>query len=141
MGYPTGKEKGRYLSIDFGGTYVRVCNTLLQGREKDFQITQEKYKLPIHLRTTTAEKLWDFVAYCVGDFIEKHREECESQRNESGRMPLAFTFSYPVTQTSIRDGILQKWTKALTVSGVEGHDIVSQFQAALDRRVCCCFLL
>lgn len=130
MGYPTGKERGRYLTLDFGGTNVRVCDTILSGRERDFHVTQEKTKLPHELRTGTAEQLWDFVADCLGRFLEKNYPEGKE------KLPLAFTFSYPVTQTSITSGILQRWTKSLNVSGVVGHDVVAQLQDALDRKVC-----
>lgn len=132
MGFPTGQERGRYLTVDFGGTNLRVCNTRLSGREEDFQVTQEKYKLPGDVITETADQLWDFVAECVDKFLHKHSEELECQA--PGKLPLAFTFSYPVTQTSIKRGVLQNWTKAINVSGVVGNDVVYQFQAALDRK-------
>lgn len=132
MGFPTGHERGRYLTIDFGGTNLRVCNTVLLGREQDAQVTQEKYKLP-GVHRDSADQLWDFVAECVTRFLREHSEDLED--TDSKKLPLAFTFSYPVTQTSICSGILQKWSKSLHIPGVEGHEIVSQLQTALDRKV------
>lgn len=128
MGFPTGEERGRYISLDFGGTNIRVCDVTLNGRSEPFQITQEKYKLPNEIRTSSAEQLWDYVADRVNEFLEEHYPEGQE------RLPLAFTFSYPVTQTSIRDGILQRWTKSFDVSGVVGQDVVGQLQQALDRK-------
>lgn len=133
VGYPTGEERGQYLTVDMGGTNLRVCDVILAGREEGFHITQSKYKLPETLRTAQANELWDFVAECVRLFLQDnhHPIECESVKT-----PLAFTFSYPVTQTSIKNGFLQQWTKSFSVSGVEGQDVVPQLQAAFDRKVC-----
>lgn len=133
MGYPTGEERGRYLTLDFGGTNIRVCDTHLDGRENGFRTTQEKYKFPHSLRCGTAVELWDFTADCVNAFLDKH--DHKSRVSGSEKLPLAFTFSFPVTQTSIKSGILQNWTKAFDVSGVVGHDIVAQLEAAFERKV------
>lgn len=132
MGYPTGEERGQYLTVDMGGTNLRVCDVILAGRDEDFQVTQSKYKLPECLRTSPANELWDYVAECVRLFLhDRHPSE-----DESVRLPLAFTFSYPVAQTSIKNGILQQWTKSFDVPDVVGHDVVPQLQAALERKVC-----
>lgn len=132
VGYPTGEERGQYLTVDMGGTHLRVCDVILSGREEGFHRTQSKYKLPETLRTAQANELWDYVAECVRLFLgdNHHPDDCESVR-----VPLAFTFSYPVTQTSIKNGVLQQWTKSFSVSGVVGHDVVPQLQAAFDRKV------
>lgn len=133
IGYPTGEERGQYLTVDMGGTNLRVCDVILAGREEGFHVTQSKYKMPETLRAAQANELWDFVAECVRLFIQEnhHPAECES-----ARVPLAFTFSYPVTQTSIKNGILQQWTKSFDVSDVVGHDVVPQLQEAFERKVC-----
>jgi hexokinase len=51
------------------------------------------------------------------------------------KIPLGFTFSYPATQNYIDAGILQRWTKGFDIAGVEGHNVVPMFEAALARRV------
>lgn len=131
MGYPTGKEQGQYLVVDLGGTKLRVCDVFLAGRDEGYQITQEKYDLPLNLRTDPADHLWKYIADCVSLFIHQHHNAGQTSK----KLPLAFTFSYPVTQTSISDGVLQHWTNSFDVPGVEGHDVVPQLQAALDRKV------
>lgn len=132
MGYPTGEERGQYLTLDMGGTNLRVCDVVLCGREEEFQITQSKYKLPEKLRNCSADDLWDYTAECLRIFLRDHRLPPQP----SERLALAFTFSYPVTQNSVKDGILQHWTKCFNVKGVEGHAVVPQLQAALERKVC-----
>jgi hexokinase len=132
MGYPTGEERGQYLTLDMGGTNLRVCEVTLAGRHEDFRVTQSKCKLPDDLNNSTPDELWDYVAECLRVFLRDHHPMDETTE----RFPLAWTFSYPVTQNSVKDGILQRWTKSISVPGVVGCDVVTQLQAALDRMVC-----
>lgn len=54
--------------------------------------------------------------------------------SELKELHLGFTFSYPCTQNAIDHGILQRWTKGFDIEGVEGHDVVPMFEAALERK-------
>jgi hexokinase len=130
MGYPTGDEQGTFLALDMGGTNLRVCEILLPEEKGEFDIIQSKYKMPEELKSGTAEELWEYVADCLQQFIEYHHED-----EELGALPLGFTFSYPATQEYIDNGVLQRWTKGFDIEGVEGHDVVPQFEAALKKRV------
>lgn len=129
MGFPTGDETGTFLALDMGGTNLRVCEILLPEEKGEFDIIQSKYRLPEELKTGKADELWEYIADCLQQFIEYHHEE-----EELGTLPLGFTFSYPATQDYIDHGVLQRWTKGFDIEGVEGHDVVPQFQAALHRR-------
>lgn len=131
--FPTGHEQGRYLTLDMGGTNLRICEITLSPQPGEYEASQRKYKLPGHLRSAPGDDLWDFAADCVGSFLHEHHQggQCEE------KLPLAFAFSYPVEQTSIKSGKLQYWTKDFSSPGVEGHDVVLQLEEALDRKVCC----
>ena len=131
MGYPTGDEEGTFLALDMGGTNLRVCEIILPEEKGEFDIIQSKYRMPEELKTGTAEELWDYVADCVLQFIEYHHEG-----EDLGKVPLGFTFSYPATQDHIDHGVLQRWTKGFDISGVEGEDVVPQFEAACAAKVC-----
>jgi hexokinase len=131
MGYSTGHEKGRILTIDMGGTSIRVCDVHLSTAKRDFEQTQKKYKLPEEIKIATSEQLWEWVADRVQDFLNEH--DRGGQKEE--KIPLAFTFSFPVDQKSIRSGILQHWTKNFSVTGVEGQDVSEQLEAAFNRKV------
>ena len=131
MGYPTGDEQGTFLALDMGGTNLRVCEILLPEEKGEFDIIQSKYKMPEELKSGNAEELWEYVADCLQQFIEYHHED-----EEPLSIPLGFTFSYPATQEYIDHGVLQRWTKGFDIDGVEGHDVVPQFEAALKKRVC-----
>ena len=130
MGYPTGDEQGTFLALDMGGTNLRVCEIVLPEEKGEFDIIQSKYRMPEELKTGSAEELWEYVADCLQQFIEYHHEEENIQH-----LPLGFTFSYPATQDYIDHGVLQRWTKGFDIDGVEGHDVVPQFEAALKSRV------
>lgn len=131
MSFPDGDEQGTFLALDMGGTNLRVCEITLTEEKGEFDIIQSKYRLPEELKTGTADELWEYIADCLQQFIEYHHED-----EDLSDIPLGFTFSYPATQDAIDHGILQRWTKGFDISGVEGEDVVPQFQAALEARVC-----
>ena len=132
MGFPTGQEQGSFLALDMGGTNLRVCEITLPEEPGEFDIIQSKYRMPEELKTGTSEELWEYVADCVQQFIEYHHDD---EGEDMSHLPLGFTFSYPATQEHIDSGVLQRWTKGFDISGVEGEDVVPQFEAALKKRV------
>lgn len=133
MGYPDGHEEGTFLALDMGGTNLRVCEIILPEEKGEFEIIQSKYKMPEELKTGTSDELWEYIADCIQQFIEYHHE-VEELENQQEKIPLGFTFSYPATQDYIDHGILQRWTKGFDISGVEGKDVASLFDAALKKR-------
>jgi len=46
MGFPSGHETGRILTLELGGTNLRVCRICLSSRKRDFEQIQQKFKLP-----------------------------------------------------------------------------------------------
>lgn len=131
MKYPTGQEQGRILTVDLGGTNIRVCDVCLSAGKGDFEQRQRKYKLPEEVKTTTKEALWGFMADQIKSFLSENRSDLSTENP----LPMAFTFSFPVEQKSIRSGILQHWTKNFNVSGVVGHDVVPQLEEELAKKV------
>lgn len=129
--YPTGCEHGRVLTVDMGGTNLRVCEIQLALNQRNFEQTQKKFKLPGDVKTGTGEQLWDFIADRLESFIDDRQIQC----SDTNKLPLAFTFSFPVQQKDIKSGVLQRWTKNFNVAGVEGHDVVPQLAAAFERKV------
>ncbi|QGA12590.1 hypothetical protein EYB26_000234 [Talaromyces marneffei] len=128
FGYPTGHETGSYITIDMGGTNVRVCNVVLTDCKGGVELIQEKFVMPEGLKKSNAETLWDFLADCTAKFLDEHKPSTKED------LPLSFTFSFPLTQPNIRSGILQRWTKDFDVDGVEGEDVVPQLEKALKKR-------
>lgn len=130
MSFPDGYETGTFLALDMGGTNLRVCEITLTDQKSEFDIIQSKYRMPEELKTGTSEELWEYIADCLQQFIETHHGTTNLDA-----LPLGFTFSYPATQNYIDEGVLQRWTKGFDISGVEGHNVVPMFEAALHARV------
>lgn len=86
-GLPDGSESGTYLSLDLGGTNMRVCEVKLSG-DRNFTITQEKYKISNELKTGDFAELFNYMAKSIGHFLST-----KSQAQEGKRIPLGFTFS------------------------------------------------
>ena len=74
---------------------------------------------------STQKVLFDFIAKALADFVKKH--------NITNKLPLGFTFSFPVNQTSLTDGTLKRWTKDFTASGAVGRDVVEMLKEAFAR--------
>jgi hexokinase len=132
FGFPTGHEQGKYLTIDMGGTNLRVCEVVLTDGRGHYEIIQDKFEMPQGLKSSTADELWGFVADCTARFIQDH---ALADPSKGQTLPLSFTFSFPVTQPNIRSGVLQRWTKDFDVDGVEGQDVVPQLEDAFTARV------
>ncbi|XP_065202613.1 hexokinase type 2-like [Planococcus citri] len=127
--FPTGEETGRYLALDLGGTNFRVLMISL-GNAKKFHMEKKTYEFPNDLKKGTAEKMFDYVAECVNDFLNHLRTKMEV--NEL--FPLGFTFSFPVQQMGLNVGIMMKWTKGFNVSGVVGKDVVQLLRESFQRK-------
>lgn len=133
IGTPTGDETGTYLTLDMGGTNLRVCEVTLTPTHGGYDLIQSKFKLPDDLKVGLADMLWEFIADCLHQFLEEHGLLEKRGKNEV-RLPLAFTFSFPIAQESIRHGVLQQWTKGFNIGGVEGKDVVLQLEKVLRER-------
>ncbi|KAI3390575.1 hypothetical protein diail_9186 [Diaporthe ilicicola] len=130
FGFPTGHEKGQYLTIDLGGTNLRVCWITLKGPDHDTDVLQDTYTVPDEVKTGSADELWGLIADSLEDFLKKHQLE----GTEDEPLPLGFTFSYPVQQDYIDRGKLVTWTKGFDIKGVEQEDVVMQLGEAISRR-------
>ncbi|KOS16926.1 Hexokinase [Escovopsis weberi] len=130
LSFPDGYETGTFLALDMGGTNLRVCEITLTEKKSEFDIIQSKYRMPEELKTGSSEELWEYIADCLHQFVETHHGDC----SKIDTLPLGFTFSYPATQHYIDEGILQRWTKGFDIDGVEGHNVVPMFEAALAKR-------
>jgi hexokinase len=130
MAFPTGYETGTFLALDMGGTNLRVCEIILTDEKSEFDIIQSKYRMPEELKSGTSDELWEYIADCLQQFVESHH-----QGQQLTKLHLGFTFSYPATQDYIDQGVLQRWTKGFDIDGVEGHNVVPMFEAAVAKRV------
>jgi hexokinase len=133
---PSGNERGTFLTLDLGGTNLRVCQITLHGHSKQGQekteLKQEQYKLPAELKTGDANSLWDFIAGKLEDFVKKMG--LRNNYTKENPMPLGFTFSYPATQARIDHAVLKTWTKGFDIADVEGHDVAAALREKIVAR-------
>lgn len=71
---PSGNERGTFITLDLGGTNLRVCEINLHGHEKEgkekTQLDQKQYKLPEELKKGDADGLFNFIAQELEDFVK-----------------------------------------------------------------------
>lgn len=118
-------EEGKFLALDLGGTNFRVI--LVELDDEQFHMDNEIYSLSQDLMHGPGAQLFDYIADCLYTFVKR--------RNlNTHRLPLGFTFSFPVQQDSLAHARLVNWTKGFKCSDVEGKDVVALLREAIDRR-------
>lgn len=122
---PNGKERGKFLALDLGGTNFRVL--IIKLGENHFDMQSKIYAIPQKIMTGTGEALFDHIAECLSDFMKDNNVYKE-------RLPLGFTFSFPLKQLGLTKGVLEGWTKGFSCSGVVGEDVVQALKDAIARR-------
>ncbi|KAJ8540916.1 hypothetical protein K7X08_001732 [Anisodus acutangulus] len=130
---PTGNEKCLFYALDLGGTNFRVLRVQLGGKEERVITTEcEQVSIPQELMFATSEELFDFIASALRKFAQKEGGKFELPQGRTRE--IGFMFSFPVKQTSIKSGILIKWTKGFAVSGTAGKDVVACLNEAMERQ-------
>lgn len=80
------------LALDLGSTNFRVCHLNMCSGRKEEKFDVKYYDIPEALKKGKADPLFEHIAVCVKDFIEN---VLHYQKDEA--LPLAFTFSFPVS--------------------------------------------
>ncbi|CAG5098826.1 Oidioi.mRNA.OKI2018_I69.XSR.g16011.t1.cds [Oikopleura dioica] len=122
---PDGRECGTFIALDLGGTNFRVL--LIDINEEQIDMDSQIYRVPQECMTGTGEALFDHIAKCMSDFINRMGF---ADRN----IACGFTFSFPCEQYAINSASLITWTKGFSASDVEGKDVVTLLTEAVARR-------
>ncbi|XP_063709782.1 hexokinase type 2 isoform X2 [Culicoides brevitarsis] len=123
---PNGTERGKFLALDLGGTNFRVLLIHLKG-EHDFEMQSKIYAIPQSIMLGSGQQLFDHIAECLSNFMKEHEVYNE-------RLPLGFTFSFPLRQLGLTKGLLVRWTKGFNCDGVVNEDVVQLLKDAIARR-------
>ena len=131
VGLPTGKEKGEYLALDFGGTNVRVLRIRLEGAGK-YEVVKKVGK-PLIVEGeydyvgagSTADQMFGFLADLIDEAVDGDHET---------PYLLGHTFSFPSEQTDLYNAKLIIWTKEFATAGVEGKVVNDLLKEALTRK-------
>ena len=110
---PAGDERGRFATLDLGGTNVRATVVELPGNGAIRVIRNDTFRLPA--TAGTADDLFRpivrFLAGVMADAGPNDGQDCA----------LGFTFAFPMRQTGIRAGVLAKWTKEIRLRWSRGQ--------------------
>ncbi len=121
---PDGTERGKYLALDLGGTNFRVLLLeLANGRilKEEFKF----YHISDEARLGCGIELFDYLAECVKDFMKLKNISVDE------KMPMGFTFSFPMKQHSLHSAELLTWTKSFNCPSVVGRDVVELLHAEI----------
>ena len=131
VGLPTGKEKGEFLALDFGGTNVRVLRIKLEG-EGRYEVTKrvgEPLVVPGKYdyigKNSTVDQMFGFLARLIDEAIDG---------DHSTKFYLGHTFSFPSSQDDLNNAKLIIWTKEFATPGVEGEVVNDLLLDALKKR-------
>lgn len=118
-----GRELGKFLAIDLGGTNLRTLRVRLSGRGRAKIERVRKFRIPESAMHGCGESLFDLIAKSIKPFIGKI----------DGGQRLGFTFSFPFEQDGVANGKLISWTKGFSATGVVGKDVAVLLRDALRR--------
>ncbi|KAI8972300.1 hypothetical protein BDB01DRAFT_839494 [Pilobolus umbonatus] len=131
---PTGEEQGTFLSMDLGGTHLRIAAVELKGQGKT-EVRELKKSPSPELKTGEGEVFFDWIADAVQEIIA--RESLlfnEQQRNGKETISLGVCWSFPVDQTGVASGTVLRMGKGFILKNVEGKDLAELFHAAFRRK-------
>jgi hexokinase len=123
---PNGTEEGTYLALDLGGTNFRIILLELskgQFLREDFKF----YHISDEARLGCGIELFDYLAECVKDFM------LSKDMKVDAKIPMGFTFSFPMKQHSLHSAELVTWTKSFNCPSVVGCDVVKLLQSSLRK--------
>lgn len=122
---PNGKETGKFLALDLGGTNFRVL--LIELDDGHVHLESKIFAVPQQIMKGSGEALFDHIAECLAHFTKDFHVDSEV-------LPLGFTFSFPCRQAGLTKATLVQWTKGFNCSGVVGEDVVRLLEDAIGRR-------
>ena len=107
-----------------GGENFRVL--LMKIKDGEISPIIKKQLIDKETKTSNQERLFNYIVDCLKEFV--------AEQKLKEKLPLGFTFSFPVDQTSLISGTLLRWTKDFDADGAVGEDVVKLLRDALERR-------
>lgn len=124
---PKGSEIGKFLTVDLGGTNLRIGLVDLLGSGQ-FTIKKDSAIIPDELKSGSGKAIFEFIARNIEIFLQHPEIEAEMP------LKLGFTFSFPIQQESLKHGRILGWSKEIEGRDVIGMDAVALLQEALHAR-------
>jgi len=122
---PSGREGGRVVVVDWGGTNCRAVAVSLDGRGGYRLENETSFKFEDRLKKGPAADVFDAIAATIEQLLEA---------DGTGEYSLALIYSFPARLHALDHAVSLKLTKGWRPRGLEGENIVALLRAALDRR-------
>ena len=122
---PTGRESGRVVVVDWGGTKGRTGVVALSGDGSARLLNEEVFTFTDAQKRGPAAKVFDVVAAAIGRVVAAH---------PPADYPLGFVYSFPARFEAIDRATALALTKGWSVVDLEGQDVAALLSAALRRR-------
>ncbi|KAG2200294.1 hypothetical protein INT47_000287 [Mucor saturninus] len=132
---PTGNETGTFLSLDMGGTNLRISAVELKGQGQ-VQVLELKRVASKELKTGEGSVFFDWIADAMEELVHKKAKHLFDTDQLQGIEPLALgiCWSFPVHQTSVNRGTILRMGKGFTLKNTEGRDLSDMLHEAFDRK-------
>jgi hexokinase len=121
---PSGRERGRVVVVDWGGSKARAGVVELGGAGSVRVVAEETHTFSDAEKQGPPEPVFDLIARAVGRVVRAHRIE---------EAPLAFVYSYPARLERIDRAVALAATKGWRLRGLVGQDVAALLGAALGR--------
>jgi hexokinase len=121
---PSGRERGRVVVVDWGGTKARAGLVELGGGGSVRIVAEEALTFPDSMKRGAPEPVFDLIAGAVGKV---------ARAEGVGAAPLAFAYSYPARLERIDRAVALASTKGWRLRGLVGRDVAEMLTAALER--------
>jgi hexokinase len=121
---PSGRERGRVVVVDWGGTKARAGLVELGGDGSVCMVAEEALTFSDADKRGAPEPVFDLIAQAVGRVAHAQGVAVA---------PLAFVYSYPARLERIDRAVALASTKGWRLAGLEGQDVAALLGAALRR--------
>jgi hexokinase len=121
---PSGRERGRVVVVDWGGTKARAGLIELAGGGSARIVIEEALTFPEAMKRGAPEPVFDLIAGAVGRVARAQGVDAA---------PLAFVYSYPARLERIDQAVALASTKGWRLRGLVGRDVSAMLADALGR--------
>ncbi|PFH55707.1 hypothetical protein XA68_17744 [Ophiocordyceps unilateralis] len=123
---PTGAEAGQYVALDVGGSTLRVALVELRGRDgrqgsRSDIVSMRNFRIGKAVKDLEGMAFFDWMAGRICDTLS---DGLSREHGPDKPLPLALAWSFPLEQTSLGGGRLQRMGKGfLADRGLLGEDL------------------
>ncbi|KAK4509107.1 uncharacterized protein ATC70_007457 [Mucor velutinosus] len=132
---PTGNETGTFLSLDMGGTNLRISAVGLKGHGQ-VEVLELKRVASKELKTGQGDIFFDWIADTMDELVHIKARHLFSRDQLEGKESLALgiCWSFPVHQVTVNRGTILRMGKGFTLTNTEGRDLSDMLHEAFERK-------